>query len=160
MFEYINFISFAIFMNRKRCVMVMSLRLWLRSRIRDCSSLEVKDVLGTQWKLVTLLKQGPWPLVYFCTMQWCGRWPCNAFTTYRSALLINVQSLDRFFKIEANFRLVSIWVMFFPHLNDLNLGLQGLSATRFNVRDKIEAIIKKLELFSVCINKDNTQVFP
>ena len=46
------------------------------------------------------------------------------------------------------------------HLNDLNLGLQGLSATIFNVRDKIEAMIKKLELFSVCINKDNTQVFP
>ena len=29
-------------MNRKRCIMVMSLRLWLRSRIRDCSTLEVK----------------------------------------------------------------------------------------------------------------------
>ena len=48
----------------------------------------------------------------------------------------------------------------FSRLNDLNLGLQGLSATIFNVRDKIEAMIKKLELFSVCINKDNTQVFP
>ena len=31
-----------------------------------------------------------------------------------------------------------------------------LSATIFNVRDKIEATIKKLELFSVCINKENT----
>ena len=48
----------------------------------------------------------------------------------------------------------------FSHLNDLNLGLQGLSATIFNVWDNIEAVIKKLELFSVCINKDNTQVFP
>ena len=28
------------------------------------------------------------------------------------------------------------------------------------MRDKIEALIKKLELFSVCINKDNTQLFP
>ena len=28
------------------------------------------------------------------------------------------------------------------------------------MRDNIEAMIKKLELFSVCINKDNTQVFP
>ena len=36
----------------------------------------------------------------------------------------------------------------FSRLNDLNLGLQGLSATIFNVRDKIEAMIKKLELFS------------
>ena len=41
----------------------------------------------------------------------------------------------------------------------LNLGLQGLSATIFKVRDKIEAMIKKLELFSVCIHKYNTQVF-
>ena len=48
----------------------------------------------------------------------------------------------------------------FSHLNYLNLRLQGLLATIFNVRDKIEATIKKLELFSVCINKDNTQVFP
>ena len=47
----------------------------------------------------------------------------------------------------------------FSHLNDLNLGLDGLSATIFNVRDKIKATIKKSELFSVCINKDNTQVF-
>jgi hypothetical protein len=43
--------------------------------------------------------------------------------------------------------------------NYLNLGLQGLSATMFTVQDKFEAMIKKLELFSVCINKDNTQVF-
>ena len=44
----------------------------------------------------------------------------------------------------------------FSRLNDLNLGLQGLSSTLFNMRDKLEAMIKKLELFSVCINKDNT----
>ena len=50
--------------------------------------------------------------------------------------------------------------MFFSRLNDLNLGLQGLSSTIFNVRDKIEVMMKKSELFSVLINKDNTQVFP
>ena len=44
----------------------------------------------------------------------------------------------------------------FSRLNDLNLGLQGLSATIFNVRDTIEAMIKNLERFSGCINKDNT----
>ena len=48
----------------------------------------------------------------------------------------------------------------FSHLNDLNRALQGLSATIFNVREKIETMINKLELFSVCINKGNTQVFP
>ena len=46
----------------------------------------------------------------------------------------------------------------FSCLNDLNLVLQGLSATIVNVRYKIEAMIKKLELFSVCINK--AQIFP
>jgi hypothetical protein len=49
----------------------------------------------------------------------------------------------------------------FSRPNDPNLRLQGLSATILNVQDKIEAMIKKkLELFSVCINNDNTQVFP
>lgn len=47
----------------------------------------------------------------------------------------------------------------FSHMNFLYLGLQGLSSTIFNVRDKIEAMIKKLELFFFCINKDNTPVF-
>ena len=42
----------------------------------------------------------------------------------------------------------------FSRLNDLNLGLQELSASIFNVRDNIEAMIKKLELFSICINKE------
>jgi hypothetical protein len=32
----------------------------------------------------------------------------------------------------------------FSRLNDLNLELQGLSTTIFNVQDKIEALIKKL----------------
>ena len=41
-----------------------------------------------------------------------------------------------------------------------NLRLQGLSATIFKVQDTIKAMIKKLELSSVCVNKDNTQVFP
>ena len=48
----------------------------------------------------------------------------------------------------------------FSCLNDLNLVLQGLSSTIFIVRDNMEAMIKKLELLSVCIIKDNTQVFP
>ena len=48
----------------------------------------------------------------------------------------------------------------FSRLNDLNLGLQVVTPTIFDVRDKIETMIKKLDFFSVCINKDNTQVFP
>ena len=46
----------------------------------------------------------------------------------------------------------------FSSLYDLNLGLQGLSETIFNVWDKIEAMIKKLELFSVCIVQMNSSL--
>ena len=70
----------------------------------------------------------------------------------------NFQLSDLLHDDEFLIRLVYL-VDVFSRLNDLNLRLQGLS-TIFNVRDKIEAMIKKLELFSVCINKDNTQVFP
>ena len=71
----------------------------------------------------------------------------------------NVHLSDRLHEDEFLTWLFSMGDVFY-HLNDLNLGLQGVSATIFNVRDKIEAMIKKLKLFSVCINKDNTQVFP
>ena len=97
----------------------------------------------------------------------------TAFTTYRSALVIKGQSIDTFFCIERPYFHLSDRLHddefltqlaylgdVFSRLNDLSLGLQGLSAAIFNVRDKIEAMIKKLDLFSVCINKDNTQVFP
>ena len=43
-----------------------------------------------------------------------------------------------------------ISVIFLYRLNELNLGLQGVSTTIFNVRDKIEAMIKKLRLWLDC----------
>ena len=48
----------------------------------------------------------------------------------------------------------------FSRLNELNLGLQGVSATIFNVRDKIEAMIKKLNLWLNCTENNKTEVFP
>ena len=109
-------------------------------------------------------------------MQWYGQRPCNYFTTYRSALVIKGKSIDTFlywdelkvFFTDHNFHLsdslhvdefltqLAYLGDVFSHLNVLDLGLQGLSAIIFNVRNKNEAMIKKLELFSVCINKDNT----
>ena len=44
----------------------------------------------------------------------------------------------------------------FSRLNELNLGLQGLSATVFNLRDKIEAMIKKSKLWVDCMNNNKT----
>ena len=48
----------------------------------------------------------------------------------------------------------------FSRLNKLNLGLQGVSATIFNVRDKVEAMIKKLNLWLNCTENNKTEVFP
>ena len=64
---------------------------------------------------------------------------------------------DRFHDDEFHTRLAYLGDVF-SHLNDLNLGLQGLSATIYNLL-KIEAIIES-ELFSICIYKDTPQVFP
>lgn len=48
-------------------------------------------------------------------------------------------------------------MIIFSCLNEL--GSQGLSATIFIVRDKIEATIKKLKLWLDCMNNNRTEVF-
>ena len=49
----------------------------------------------------------------------------------------------------------TIWVMFFsPEWSESRIT--GTLHNYIQCVDKIEAMIKKLELFSVCINKDNT----
>lgn len=48
----------------------------------------------------------------------------------------------------------------FGRLNELNLGLQGLSVTIFNVRDKVEATIKKLNFWSDCVKDNDIGAFP
>ncbi|XP_060768837.1 zinc finger BED domain-containing protein 5-like [Neoarius graeffei] len=48
----------------------------------------------------------------------------------------------------------------FSKLNELNLGLQRLSATIFNVRDKIETMIQKLKLWIDCVGKNKPEAFP
>ncbi|KAM9854312.1 zinc finger BED domain-containing protein 5-like [Aulostomus maculatus] len=47
----------------------------------------------------------------------------------------------------------------FSCLNELDLGLQGVSATIFNVQDKVEAMIKKLSLWLNWTENNNTEVF-
>ena len=134
----------------------------------------------TAWKTfkwLTLFNKAPELSCIFCTIQWYRQRPCNAFTTYRGGLVIKGQSIDKFFWLRDELKVFFTdhkfhlsdrlhddefltWLAYlgdvFSCLNYLNLGLKGLSATIFNVRDKIEALIKKLELFAVCINKDNT----
>ena len=48
----------------------------------------------------------------------------------------------------------------FSRLNALNLGLQGLSITVFDVNDKINAILKKLQLFEIKIKAGDVSPFP
>jgi hypothetical protein len=47
----------------------------------------------------------------------------------------------------------------FTHLNALNLSKQGGGITIFNVEDKIEAMIKKLELWARHLSKRNVDAF-
>ncbi|XP_025416803.1 zinc finger BED domain-containing protein 5-like [Sipha flava] len=47
----------------------------------------------------------------------------------------------------------------FAHLNVLNLSLQGSHVTIFKVEDKIEAMIKKLELWNLRLSKKNYDSF-
>jgi hypothetical protein len=54
----------------------------------------LKGVLDTTVKMVNFVKAKPLNSRIFCTIQRYGRRPCNAFTTYRSALVIKRQSID------------------------------------------------------------------
>jgi hypothetical protein len=47
----------------------------------------------------------------------------------------------------------------FTHLNTLNLSMQGGGITIFNVEDKIEAMIKKLELWARRLSERNFDDF-
>jgi hypothetical protein len=48
----------------------------------------------------------------------------------------------------------------YTHLNALNLNLQEVHVTIFKVENKIEAMIKKLELWSLWMSKKNYDPFP
>ena len=48
----------------------------------------------------------------------------------------------------------------FSRLNELNLGLQGLSVNVFDVEDKIEAIVNKMELFANNVKAGDVSAFP
>ena len=45
-------------------------------------------------------------------------------------------------------------------LNKLNLGLQGLAINVFDVQDKMNALLKKLELFEIKIKTGDVSAFP
>lgn len=47
----------------------------------------------------------------------------------------------------------------FSHLNGVNLSLQGKSVTAFQVQNKIEATIKKLDIWASRIRKSNSESF-
>lgn len=48
----------------------------------------------------------------------------------------------------------------FSRLNELNLGLQGLSVNVFDVQDKISAAVKKMELFEIRVKAGDVSPFP
>jgi hypothetical protein len=55
--------------------------------------------------------------------------------------------------------MLAYMVDIFTHLNALNLSMQGGGITIFNVKDKIEAIVKKLEFWAHHLSKRNFDAF-
>ncbi|XP_065254448.1 zinc finger BED domain-containing protein 5-like [Emys orbicularis] len=47
----------------------------------------------------------------------------------------------------------------FSRINDLNLSLQGLNITVFNVQDRVESMIKKLQFWESCLENNQTECF-
>ena len=129
----------------------------------------LKDVLDTTVKMVNFVKARP---LNCCVKSFYKIQKCTGYQGARYwHVFWNWETSLKCFFTDHNFHLsdhlhdefltrLAYLGDVFSNLNDLNLGKQGLSATIFNVRDNIEAMIKKLELFSVWINKDNSQVFP
>uniref|UniRef100_A0A452GFY1 DUF4371 domain-containing protein n=1 Tax=Gopherus agassizii TaxID=38772 RepID=A0A452GFY1_9SAUR len=47
----------------------------------------------------------------------------------------------------------------FSRINDLNLSLQGLNITVFNVQERVESMIKKLQFWESCLENNQTECF-
>uniref|UniRef100_A0A8C3FIZ9 Uncharacterized protein n=1 Tax=Chrysemys picta bellii TaxID=8478 RepID=A0A8C3FIZ9_CHRPI len=47
----------------------------------------------------------------------------------------------------------------FSRINDLNLSLQGLNITVFNVQERVESLIKKLQFWESCLENNQTECF-
>uniref|UniRef100_A0A8C7KYS0 Uncharacterized protein n=1 Tax=Oncorhynchus kisutch TaxID=8019 RepID=A0A8C7KYS0_ONCKI len=117
------------------------------------------DVLDSTVKMVNLVKTRPLNYCVFSALcndmgsdhvtllqhtevLWLSRGKLKVFFTDH-----NFHLSDRLHEDEFLTRLVYLGDVF-SSLNDLNLGLQGLSATIFNVQNKIDAMIKKFFLVS------------
>lgn len=73
---------------------------------------------------------------------------------------------DKFFPLSDVFK-DTVWLSqlaylsdIFSHLNELNMGLQGLSINVFDVQDKINAMLKKMELFEIKVKAGDVSAFP
>lgn len=113
---------------------------------------------------------------FFYIVHWNGQWPCHTVTPYLCALVVHGKGTDATVCIKGQTSWVfinhllncvtactmksdsqywPIWMIFLTRLNKLNLGLHGISTAIFNVQDKIKAIIRKLSLWSNCMNEKN-----
>ncbi len=142
----------------------------------------LKNVLDTTVKMVNFVKARPLNSRIFSAL-------CSEMGSDHETLLLHTEVrwlsrgkvLTRFFELkdelkmffsDHNFHLsehlhdeefltrLGYLADIFSRLNELNLGLQGVSATIFNVRDKVEAMIKKLHLWLNCTENNKTEVFP
>uniref|UniRef100_A0A3B1IGP9 Uncharacterized protein n=1 Tax=Astyanax mexicanus TaxID=7994 RepID=A0A3B1IGP9_ASTMX len=87
------------------------------------------------------------------------------------ARLFELRDEVRIFLLDSNFELSDRFTDFewlaklsylsdiFTHLNGLNLSLQGKSVTAFHVQNKIEATIKKLDMWTKRVEQSNYESF-
>ncbi|KAL2097071.1 hypothetical protein ACEWY4_006278 [Coilia grayii] len=143
---------------------------------------DLKNVLDTTVKIVNFVKARPLNNRIFTAL-------CNEMGSDHKSLLLHTEVrwlsrgkvLTRVFELKDELKLFFVDQTFhlsrnlhdeaflsrlaylgdiFSRLNELNLGLQGLSANIYNVRDKIEAMIQKLKLWIDCVDKNKTVAFP
>nr|XP_006005906.1 PREDICTED: zinc finger BED domain-containing protein 5-like [Latimeria chalumnae] len=141
----------------------------------------LKEVLDNAVKMVNFIKARPLNSRIFSAL-------CNEMGSEHVNLLLHTEVrwlsqgkvLARFFELHSEVKVFftdhpfplshclhdTAWLSWlgylsdiFSRLNELNLGLQGLSATIFNVQDKIESMIKKLEFWARFV-EENTEILP
>ncbi|XP_063049261.1 zinc finger BED domain-containing protein 5-like [Engraulis encrasicolus] len=143
---------------------------------------ELKNVLDTTVKIVNFVKVRPLNNRIFTAL-------CNEMGSDHTSLLLHTEVrwlsrgkvLTRLFELKDELKMFFVDQTFhlsdslhdeeflsrlaylgdiFSRLNELNLGLQGLSANVYNVREKIEAMIQKLNLWIDCVEKNKIVAFP
>uniref|UniRef100_A0A8C3RXN0 Uncharacterized protein n=1 Tax=Chelydra serpentina TaxID=8475 RepID=A0A8C3RXN0_CHESE len=124
----------------------------------------LKEVLDNAVKMVNFIKSQPTNSRLFHIL-------CEEMGSIHNCLLTHteVRWLSRGKILVRLFELRMEILVFFQHLayladifsriNDLNLSLQGLNIIVFNVQERVESLIKKLQFWGSCLENNQTECF-